>query len=91
MSLYGENAGPALAGDELTDDVESEGFYDPSMERDFPPASVAYGGGRLYAEPRCEIGASCITLPLETVLPSEVLEGDYSIGTILPDDPEDGV
>lgn len=85
------NGGPGLPGDELVDDVDAEGYEDESMERDFPPACVAYGGGRMYGEPHCELGDSCITLPLEEVLPSELLESDYSIGTILPDDPQEGV
>ena len=91
MSLYGQPDGGDLPGDEFVDDVDAEGFYDSDMERDFPPASIAYGGGRMYGEPRCEIGDCCITLPLEEVLPTQTLESDFSIATILPDDPREGV
>lgn len=52
---------------------------------------MTYGSASLYAEPHCELSASCITLPLEEVLPSDLLESDYSIGTIPPDDPQEDV
>jgi hypothetical protein len=61
-------------------------FFDPALESDFPADDEAYAGARLYAEPRCELGDRCLTIPLETVLPESVLVGDFSTGTILPDE-----
>jgi hypothetical protein len=59
-------------------------FFDPTMETEFYP-DVPY---RAYTAPDFELGDRCLTIPLETVLPSETLVGDFSTGLLLPDDLE---
>ncbi|MGA3168476.1 MAG: hypothetical protein ABSF14_20425 [Terriglobia bacterium] len=60
-------------------------FFDASLETEFLPDEPA----RAYTAPDFELGDRCLTIPLETVLPSETLVGDFSVGTILPDDLEE--
>ena len=62
-------------------------FFDASLETEFlPDVPYALMGGQ--GDPRYERGDCCVTIPLETVLPSETLVGDFSTGLLLPDDLE---